>query len=164
MSHGKRRKYMPGTPLERFLSFIDRNGPIPEKIRERGPCWLWIGGRKETGYGVFWDGLKLTVPHRWVYVYYRGAIAPKMDLHHVCENRCCCNPWHVEPLPHKEHMHSHPEMGMKSGAQNRAKTVCINGHEYTPDNTYIDKRGYRHCRKCRLENGRRFYRKTHEQI
>lgn len=39
---------------------------------------------------------------------------------------------------------------------------CPQGHERTPDNTYVDPRGWKHCKVCRAEAARR-WRQSHRE-
>ena len=68
-------------------------------------CWLWAGSVDPSGYGqVVWQTRKYR-PHRLLYEYHAGApLAADMELDHVCRNRRCCNPAHLEPVSHGENM------------------------------------------------------------
>jgi hypothetical protein len=71
--------------------------------RHPGGCWLWRGAVLKTGYGrislgALKDGQGLV--HRLMYEHVRGPIPAGMELDHLCRVRHCCNPAHVEPVPH----------------------------------------------------------------
>jgi hypothetical protein len=101
-------------------------------------CWLWLGSVSEAGYGRY--GSKLA--HRLVYQQYVGTIADGYEIDHLCRNRGCVNPSHLEQVTHKENM-------------DRANlTSCRSGHVRTANNTkvYLNKDGYirRHCKECQV--------------
>ena len=62
-------------------------------------CWIWPRAKTGSGYGNH-EG---RVVHRITYETFRGPIPDGFDLHHVCRNRACANPWHLTALPHDEH-------------------------------------------------------------
>lgn len=66
---------------------------------------------------------------------------------HLCRNRGCVNPDHLDPVTNVENV----LRGESPPAQNRRKTVCKNGHPFSPENTYTDPNGGRHCRPCHRE-------------
>lgn len=135
-----------GTPAERFKAKVEDG--------ENG-CWQWIGGKKAAGYGQFSVDGRKTIAHRWAYSYYVAAIPDGYEIDHLCSNRSCVNPAHLEAVP----------LDVNRERRNARKTHCINGHEFTPDNTalWTDDEGYvsRRCRICaraalrRLEARRR---------
>ena len=106
-------------------------------------CWEWTAG-KGLGYGQFWVNGKLRNAHRVVYEYLVGPVPEGLELDHLCRNRGCCNPWHLEAVTHAENN----LRGIGITAQNAIKTYCPEGHEYTEENTYVH-RNKRYCRECK---------------
>lgn len=104
-------------------------------------CWVWTGvaGR---GYGVFWLPPKMTYSHRAAYELLVGPIPAGMESDHLCRRLLCCNPAHLEPVTHMENV------------QRARPTACKNGHPFVEATTYIDPRGWRHCRPCDSERQR----------
>lgn len=113
-------------------------------------CWLWQGYRRDKGHGQVGYRGALRSPYRVVYELTVGPIPAGLHLDHfACDNPPCCNPQHVRPVTPRENS----LRGTGIAAVNAAKTHCKRGHEYTPDNTQIDKLNRRHCRECwRIEN------------
>lgn len=65
-------------------------------------CWLWQGEINRNGYGRVWIEGKRVMVHRVVWGVLRGPIADGMVLDHLCRNRACCNPDHLEPVTVRE--------------------------------------------------------------
>lgn len=61
-------------------------------------CWLWQGEINRNGYGRVWVNGKRLMAHRVAYEAFHGAITPGLVLDHLCRNRRCCNPEHLEPV------------------------------------------------------------------
>lgn len=75
------------------------------KIRDDGGCWIWRGYINRDGYGQVGRVDDRTQPlHRVMYAYFVSEIPPGLELDHLCEQRACCNPWHLEPVTHSENM------------------------------------------------------------
>jgi hypothetical protein len=104
-------------------------------------CWAWTGPTDRGGYGMTTLGKQKVMAHRVVYELLVGPIPEGLHLDHLCRRRECLNPAHLEPVTQAEN-------NRRAGA---AKTHCIHGHEYTPENTYRRPRGVRECRACRAE-------------
>jgi hypothetical protein len=146
------------TPSELTLKAAQRMMPtrVAAKIEEApSGCWVWTASRDACGYGrIRWDGQNKTA-HRVVYELLRGPVDPALTLDHLCRNRGCVNPAHLEPVSLAENI----MRGDGVGVRNAAKTHCKSGHEFTPENTYW-KRGKRACREC----GRRATRRWREKV
>src|SRR5690349_1913777 len=88
----------PKPPAERFWPKVDKNGPVPIKRPDLGPCWLWTKGCTPAGYGAFSIGHKHMAAHRFAYEVLIGPIRNGLDLDHLCRVRSCVNPSHLEPV------------------------------------------------------------------
>lgn len=119
-------------------------------------CWLWSMGAYRNGYGrirVRVNGVRKTcVAHRVYYELYRGEIPKELELDHLCRNRICVNPWHLEAVPHA--INSRRALGIWPHSN---RTHCKRGHPYTPENL-TNYRGRNGCRACMNERSRSAYR------
>jgi hypothetical protein len=149
--------------------------PHPKPLKERvekfimpepmSGCWLWTGSIHQFGYGMIsmlrTDGTRgssgrrpyrSALAHRVVYELYRGKIADGLVLDHLCRNPACVNPDHLEQVTQLVNIR---RGDFKTNHFNRLKTHCTHGHEFTPENTYIDGvRSWRNCRTCWRERDR----------
>lgn len=128
-------------------------GPKPRPAIERWErlvikvddgCWLWTGATQAGGYGRFFgEDRKAVLVHRWTYEHFVGPIPDGLTIDHLCRNTSCVNPDHLEPVTREVNAHR--------GNPNAGKTHCTNGHEFTPENTYVPPKrpGVRACRACR---------------
>lgn len=72
------------------------------RIAADGDCWVWMGGRTAAGYGEIRIGHTMRLVHRVVWEYMRGEIPSGLEMDHLCRNRPCCNPDHLDPVTTSE--------------------------------------------------------------
>lgn len=125
-----------------------RRNPIEQVIKYTvtlpTDCWSWVGPKRAGGYGrIKLDGKKDVLAHRWVYELLRGPIPRGLVIDHLCRNRTCVNPQHMEPVTARENT-KRGDVGWR-----RYVVQCIRGHPLEGDNLFIAKSGKRSCRSCR---------------
>lgn len=117
----------------------------------KGPgCWLWTAGLTQGGYGKFFVAGKTVLAHRFSYEMYVGEIPSGLQIDHLCRTRECVRPDHMEPVTLAENIRRG-----ETGANNRAKTHCPLGHEYTKNNIYRIN-GSRRCATCQKARTREY--------
>jgi len=117
-------------------------------VTEAG-CWEWKRSLNSRGYSLISVDGVVQLGHRVSYELHVGPIPEGLTIDHLCRNKACVNPEHLEPVTHKENHNRRPDVN---------KSHCINGHELTVENTILKKRPnggtIRNCRTCNNEQQR----------
>lgn len=135
MKHGTITLPLKATTEERF--FV--------KVAADGDCWRWVGAIGSHGYGNFYAEGKYLRAHTWAYTFFRADVPEGLQLDHLCRNRWCVNPWHLEPVTCSVNLLRIPREVREASRP----THCKAGHLLDEVNTYIQRKtGYRYCRTC----------------
>jgi HNH endonuclease len=127
------------------------------KCDEMTGCWNWTAYTNPGGYGMFCKNSYPYLAHRIAYEFYIGSIPKGLFIDHLCRNRKCVNPEHMELVTNRENV-NRGIVAEVHRARQAAKTHCKYGHPFNGDNLSIDKTtGQRVCRECRI-NRKRSYR------
>lgn len=127
------------------------------KVNKTETCWLWTGTRTQGGYGRLRVNGQLWVAHRYAYERLVGPIPAGLVLDHLCRERSCVRPGHLEPVTFTENVRrgngGRPAgPGAKKSGRPRnpdgSFVECPQGHLMSGANLYVRKSGARDCRKC----------------
>lgn len=126
-----------GSDAERLWSYVTKSDG----------CWTWTGSIRADGYGVISINDRMVRAHRLTYETMVGPIPEGLTLDHLCRNRACVRPDHLEPVTRSENLR-------RGDIRWRTReTHCKNGHPFDEANTLLW-RGYRLCRACRARTRR----------
>lgn len=115
---------------------------------DEGECLIWFRTKTSAGYGNVRFGGKTHTAHRLAYELTNGPVPKGMELDHLCRNRLCIDPTHLEPVTRRENI----LRGEGPTARHARQTHCSRGHEFTPENTYRRPgHNIRTCRTCQRE-------------
>lgn len=133
--------------LDKFIE------PKITRIPESG-CWIWLSSLSKTGYAIGRPEEKHVRIHRWLYQKLHGSVGD-LTLDHLCKNRCCINPNHLEPVTAGENS----LRGNGPTAINARMKACKNGHPFDRLVYYSNGKTKRICSICRNERDKRGKRK-----
>lgn len=132
--------------VEELLKRIER---IPDG------CWQWRGLIAKSGYGFVKKDGKTFYAHRFWYEYFVGSIPAGLTIDHLCANRSCVNPDHLEPVTRSVNT---KRAWLTSPVRQRPlATHCKHGHVWTEESTRITTTRNRQCRICKRSYELRAY-------
>lgn len=134
------------------------------KLKDVNGCWEWQGYIHTSGYGRYYKSHgKTFLVHREMYKYVKGEIPEDLVIDHLCRNRKCANPDHMEVVTRGENV----LRGTAPSAQHAKVTHCPQGHPYSGTNlahSLNQKTGNlaRVCKACRkIYDAKKHLRKKH---
>lgn len=122
--------------------------PLPVRLEDRGhetPCHIWTLNLTTEGYARVQIDRHQVLVHRLSYALANGPIPDGLHLDHLCRQRDCVNPAHLEAVTCRENL----LRGETIPARHAARTHCLQGHPLSGDNLYVTPDGRRNCRQCR---------------
>jgi len=122
---------------------------IEDKFTIGDACWDWTAAKTAGGYGELTVDSQMTYAHRFVYELQVGPIPDGLEIDHLCRNKGCVRPDHLEPVTHQEN-------GRRAATR---RSHCNRNHPLVDGNLSIDNRGRRECLTCKRRRGREWARK-----
>lgn len=134
--------------VKRFNAKVDRSGGLDA-------CWIWLGATGGEGRGgprgIFWFEGKCHIAARIAWWIEKGKHLPdELMALHKCDNPMCVNVSHLFPGTQSDNIQDCHAKGRNKGGRDKYTPLCKFGHEYTPENTYVNAcNGQRVCKECR---------------
>ncbi len=153
------------SPLRQFIQghnrrlALDLDRYVIQDCGYRTACHTWIGPVGDGGYGRVQFRNTHMGAHKAAYIKAVGEVPEGFVLDHLCRNRLCIRPDHLEPVTDRTNI----LRGIGPTAENARKTHCLNGHPLSGDNL-IESPGRRRCRACRTSKDREAWLRRRERL
>lgn len=138
-SHSCKAQLKTKRSMDSFYADVSKSGPT----WNGAPCWEWTGAIAANGYARKTIRGRSQSAHKISWQLANGPVPKGLCIDHLCRNRRCVNPAHLEAVSQGENL----KRGDTQAAKNSTKTHCLRGHEFTPENTYLHD-GKRNCKAC----------------
>jgi len=133
--------------LNRFWSKV--------QINAEGECWPWTASLNGRGYGQIGQAGKIRSAHRVMWEVARGPIPKGLTVDHLCRNRRCVNPAHLELVTMRENL----LRGEGACARHARQSFCKYGHPLVGGNLRPVKDGSRRCLECHRRENRDYWKR-----
>lgn len=114
-------------------------------VKKTPTCWLWTGCKSKAGYGRLLFGGKQMYAHRVAYSL-EHTLDPLLEIDHLCRNRACVNPEHLEQVTHSDNLLRSPKHVIHGSFNRPIQTHCYRGHLKERR-----RNGKLYCRRCNLD-------------
>lgn len=121
-------------------------------IVETTGCWRWTRSKTTAGYGHFHVGGHYYQAHRLLYVLTRGPVTTTA-MDHLCRNRWCVNPAHLEPVSHRENIRRGRGTRLTPAKVREVRDAVAAGGSYRAVGRAF---GIDHSTVCRIVTGSRW--------
>lgn len=145
------------TPAE-FDAAPARAGRTPRQrldasyVVEANGCWRWTKALTTVGYGHFHFQGRYYQAHRLMYGLHRGPVLTTV-MDHLCRNRACVNPAHLEPVSHQENVRRGDGTRLTAAGVRQIHSLRIQGLSLR---AIARRMNVDHSTVCRIVNGQRW--------
>lgn len=106
--------------LERRVDAVDR--VLTKVSQDSNGCWVFQGSLTGNGYGRINTPNGVRPAHRVTYEYFISEVPEGLVLDHLCRNRACVNPYHLDPVTQSVNL-------ARGKPRSVPKTKCSQGHD-----------------------------------
>lgn len=141
----------------RIRNWQYRGIPVEERFRSRyvvtdSGCWRWQWQINSFGYAIIGYKGKQICAHVLSYLLHKGEIPEGFDVDHLCSNKACVNPDHLEAVTH--------QVNVARGSLKKRQSHCHRGHLLEGDNLGSSKNNLRYCKQCNRDKATAYYDKV----
>lgn len=132
-----------------------------EQVEWTPTCWIWRGAKRQVRPNIWYGNIGLggstgrgLYAHRVAYELFHGPIPKGLEIDHVCRNKMCVNPDHLEAVTRSVNI----RRAVPYRKPRKLEPYCKRGHPRTPETTYLRPNGQAECLPCKRRARRLEYR------